>query len=880
MVDGELCARPLTFPARPDNRPAVSRIGYRIGTYSDFREHLMRRLDATPALAHWTHREPDDPGIALLECAAVLGDILTFYQDLYANEVYLRTAGWRSSVAELVRLVGYRLAPGLGGSATFAVELRPGGPVTVPAGFALKVELQGGDDPATFETQADLVAQPELSRFNLHRPLTEPQVTAGATELWLRADRPLDLAPDDRILLGAPEAGAPDRLADTQMVVVEEVTALHGATIVRIGGAVQRDYAAGVVAYRLGRSFRHFGHNAPAQEVRVTDNDDGVTATDVDYCRSLVGLTSIGSGTLAALDVPIDVAVDDLPAGREVICSYVDCLARTSKVLYGGEHYLVSQSSGGETHKAVGIVDGSPFQAGTPLLAGAPQIPETVVRTVTQVDAASLRVGSLTGSSTVLGLDRELSTGAKAGADIRTFAIHEVTGPRMEVHARPVDRDEATGRELYLHAPASVAALLEGRRLLLAPPDGEAVATVASVVDVDTPAVAGMADLHRVTLAADVDYARFPQEPGEASSIVFGNLVDADQGETTPEVAIGSGDNRSAFQTFELPKAPLTYHQAPSLTPPRAPGLAVAVAGRTWARVESLFGQGPDAEVYIVREDNDGSSWVQFGDGARGARLPSGVDNVSARFRTGAGAHGPLKAEARVQTGRLERLEAIQLPGVASGGAEPEEADVARAAAPGRVQSLDRLVALADFEHEALATAGVALASATWSLAEGVPTVTVTVLMDGGREDEHAAVAAALRLAARERGPDRFEVDVLQGEFLDVQMEAEVAVESGLDPEAVLAGARDALGVERPDAGRPADGLFSLPRRRFGEGEHQARVTGVIQNVAGVAWVRMAGFGAAGKRGPVRALACPPGRVLRLLEADCLLTAVAPVGSG
>ena len=405
-------------------------------------------------------------------------------------------------------------------------------------------------------------------------------------------------------------------------------------------------------------------------------------------------------------------------------------------------------------------------------------------------------------------------------------------------------------------------------------------ATVASVVDLDTPAVAGMADLHRVTLAADVDYARFPQEPDDATTVVFGNLVDADQGETAPEVAVGSGDNRSAFQTFKLPKAPLTYHQAPSQTPPQAPGLEVAVAGRTWTRVESLFGQTPDAQVYIVREDNDGSSWVQFGDGARGARLPSGVDNVTARFRTGAGAHGPLKPDTRVQAGRLERLEAVQLPGVASGGAEPEEADVARAAAPGRVQSLDRLVALADFEHEALATAGVALASAAWGLADGVPTVTVTVLMEGGREDEHAAVAAGLRAAARERGPDRFEVDVLQGEFLDVQLEAEVAVEAGLDPEEILAAVRDALGVERPGAGRPADGLFSLRRRRFGEGEHAARVTGVIQNVTGVAWVRLVGFGAE-EAELVRALACPPRRVLRarVERRSCRLTAVAPGGS-
>ena len=87
------CTRPLVFPERPKNRPALPRIGYRIGTYSDFREHLIRRLNASTELSSWTHREPDDPGIALLEGAAVLGDVLTFYQELYANEAFLRTAG-------------------------------------------------------------------------------------------------------------------------------------------------------------------------------------------------------------------------------------------------------------------------------------------------------------------------------------------------------------------------------------------------------------------------------------------------------------------------------------------------------------------------------------------------------------------------------------------------------------------------------------------------------------------------------------------------------------------------------------------------------------------------------------------------------------------
>ena len=83
----------------------------------------------------------------------MLGDILTFYQELYANEAYLRTAAVaRRASPSSCGSLGYRLAPGLGGSGTFAFELRPGAPVTVPAGFSLQVELEGADAQATFET--------------------------------------------------------------------------------------------------------------------------------------------------------------------------------------------------------------------------------------------------------------------------------------------------------------------------------------------------------------------------------------------------------------------------------------------------------------------------------------------------------------------------------------------------------------------------------------------------------------------------------------------------------------------------------------------------------------------------------------------------------
>ena len=61
---------------------------------------------------------------------------------------------------------------------------------------------------------------------------------------------------------------------------------------------------------------------------------------------------------------------------------------------------------------------------------------------------------------------------------------------------------------------------------------------------------------------------------------VYGNIVAANQGETQAEAIIGNGDARAIFQTFALPKAPLTYLLHGEATPPHAPELEVFVDGR------------------------------------------------------------------------------------------------------------------------------------------------------------------------------------------------------------------------------------------------------------------------------------------------------------
>ncbi len=254
---------------------------------------------------------------------------------------------------------------------------------------------------------------------------------------------------------------------------------------------------------------------------------------------------------------------------------------------------------------------------------------------------------------------------------------------------------------------------------------------------------------------------------------------------------------------------------------------------------------------------------MQFGDGKTGARLPSGVKNVVAKYRTGIGAQGPLKAGATPQAGgRLDRLKKVYLPGAATGGDQPETGENAKAAAPGKVQSLGRLVSLQDFETEVLGISGVTKASASWGLMEGtIPAVVLTVLMESGGQEEEAALQGLLQDYNRERGPNRFPIDVRFGQ----QQYVYLSVTVGRDPtyrEAIVKKAiKEVLGVTG-DEGNGVDssrGLFSLAQRQFGQPEYATRIQGVIQNLEGVVWVTVSAFGAFEPGKDVLTLVAPTG---------------------
>jgi hypothetical protein len=858
------CKTPPPFPKRIFNRPGLDRIDHRIGGYTEMRAHIFALIDADPRLSAWTHRFADDPGIALVESSAIVGDILTFYQSLYANEFFLRTAQWRESIADLVRLLGYRLAPGLAGESTFALLVKGDQPVVVPKGFGFKTQIEGQPKPVVFEASAALTAYPYLSTFNLYRPRVTPSIYRGTRNFGVVSALPagMQLNPGDRLMLGvaSPAGTSPSELEYSQIAVVDRTWESFGTTYVAIKGGIQTLRAKTLTqiaaqplfaltqsalsssalqiaaqpqslqlnlvqsaftplqllsvlelaptsvpelfAYKLGASHRHFGHNAPAQQVTI-DGNGHATTSNVSFARNLNTTTGTpASPSLAAATLPLDAPVDGLSAGTMVVV---------------------------EAH--VGTSTASPSSRAVCL-----------VRGVTRVEKGAAGWGPQTGPSTVLALDDDLAVTAGTvdydAADIRTINVHEVTGAGFRLQAEPQPLSAASGKELDFYGTGDEVMSLAQRALLLSGPAGELMP--ASVIAVAAAQNPDLQLFRRITLDTPVQYAEFAHDAPQVT--VYGNLVDATQGKTEDVTVLGDGDNRAVFQTFPLPKAPLTYLLQPEETPPQHAELQVWVSGLQWTRVDSFFNAQPNDQVYVVREDADGKSYVQFGDGKTGAKLPSGQGNVSVQYRTGSGATGSLQAGTTPSAAtRLTGLDKVLMPGPAVGGAAPEAEDGARIAAPGRMQSLGRLVSLADYEAEALAVPGVVKARATWAEPGGVPVLRLTVLTASESQADADKVAQTLRALDRAKGARRYALEVIQGSRRYVQVALTVAYDARRIESDMRAAILEALGVAGEEANGIAGdrGLFSLAERQFGQSAHSSQIIAAVQQVTGVSWVTL-----------------------------------------
>ncbi len=182
------------------------------------------------------------------------------------------------------------------------------------------------------------------------------------------------------------------------------MTRLLGRVIVDTDAPLQQAWTQPVAAYRVNRSFRHFGHNAPAKTVTNATTGSTITGayqSDTGFQRHVYAqhdcTNTSASIALKPNALPLDAEVADLQRGMRVIVQ--------TKVLSDA------------TTTAVAV---------------------SVVRKVADIDVTTLGFGNLNGPSSVLLLDQPLVRHVMSGSprsDVRDYRIHEVTSPAAHAAA-------------------------------------------------------------------------------------------------------------------------------------------------------------------------------------------------------------------------------------------------------------------------------------------------------------------------------------------------------------------------------------------------------------------------------------------------------------
>ncbi|HEY0395152.1 MAG TPA: putative baseplate assembly protein [Candidatus Elarobacter sp.] len=317
---------------------------------------------------------------------------------------------------------------------------------------------------------------------------------------------------------------------------------------------------------------------------------------------------------------------------------------------------------------------------------------------------------------------------------------------------------------------------------------------------------------------------------------IYGNVVDATHGQSTGEV-LGNGAASRVFQSFVLGQSPLTYLSAP--TPSGIDStLSVQVNELLWHEAADLGGARPPQRVYVTREDDAHKTSVTFGNGAHGARLPSGTANVKASYRYGLGKAGNVAA------GQISQLathplgaQGVVNPLPARGGADPDRIDQARANAPLAVKALDRLVSVRDYADFTRTYAGIGKAAAARISDGRRQLVHVTVAgVDDVPVDPGSDLYRNLLASLRAFGDPFQPVAVGARRLRLLVMSAAVGLEPDFVWEDVAPAVRGALLAR-----------FAFDARELGRSAFLSEAVRTAQDVPGVAYVTFSVFDSVGE---------------------------------
>ncbi|MCB1859699.1 MAG: putative baseplate assembly protein [Gammaproteobacteria bacterium] len=800
--------------------------------------------------------------------AHVLGE----YLDAYANEAYLPTAVEWDNLRKLVAMLGYRPAPPASAETLLALLFKAGESGEVDKGFAVKNKPLAGNPAVIFETQEKLTGDYRLNQLRVKGwntnltafgsgalisfPLAESaeQVSVGDLGVLATESRGLAVKVEQVVagadpalslrILSANRADTSFRFHNTRLYLDPAFVASplpngEGSAVLKEEANLAKDEIVFLKrngqwqASRIGDNrHRHLQFSGSAAAPHNQDqiyraqvlnrqlhpNLPGAEGAYVyllpstfSDSRAFFVNESLQTKTVSITKMVVtdsgDVVLESAVGSAEIVDRMYYIKGNLGARLYypGGDRVTtISQAE----------VTGIRFSGkASDMVSG----DWTIVRYQDNTRAAS-RISGMEQQEAWFELDLE---GAGNGIALLRSAFKQMLYPLdYDRNDRPawdsVSTDSVTVVEL--DDPVAAELLKPGQQMICA---GGGQAVSVKVEDV----IAESGYLH-LSPAWHLDDGL--QWLTRSDCILYGNAVQATHGETQPEKILGNGDAAKPGQTFKLPAERISWVSDPAFGTGVRADLTLTVGNRIWQQVEELSLSGPEEHHYQVKVDEAGVLSVCFGDGRHGRRLPTGIDNVRVRYRTGYGEEGnlaPMALEKMVSSHRL--VTGFVAPLSTFGGAEKESVESMRENAPATVLALERAVSLDDFTHLASHHSMVWQARAFEKMPDrpGRPIVEVVVVAAGGatffpESDTAVLIQHYLETHAAPMTP----VSVISYEPVLLQLELTIMVDKS---------AFDVRQVEQAVAAQ-VQAALTLQQRRLGQALFRSEVIALLERVEGV----------------------------------------------
>lgn len=139
------------------SRVPTNGIDYTSKDYESFRNDMIKQLGIK--MPEYTDIRQSDAGIVLLELLAQGLDVISYYQDVLANEVFLVTAEQRTNVLKWCQMLGYTPKASTPSEFTqvFVLSAVQDTDTIIPAGTKVKTKGSSTESEIYFETASDLV---------------------------------------------------------------------------------------------------------------------------------------------------------------------------------------------------------------------------------------------------------------------------------------------------------------------------------------------------------------------------------------------------------------------------------------------------------------------------------------------------------------------------------------------------------------------------------------------------------------------------------------------------------------------------------------------------------------------------------------------------